>query len=712
MGSGRQAKQTRGRSDRDAGRATRTRRDVAVVYAPGVGVTREQTRKRRQRPSEQDFWAFMGLDLWNAESDLSIHQILLHWTGAYGFDLPVGRHTDSDGDEAVHLIAGTYEAQAVDGEKRICGDSVTVTSAVLDDHGIGLKLYMRVCEEHRKQAEGASPFEPNETTVWIGQPYLTADGSAGWIVAHGQRDDHEPCAAPELLALLGAADFLIGNEGRPRLPVSEEQFTEHLVEMGDEDRTASWAVVRMDTEPLRASVRSVFGEAARPSEGVMDEHLAFTQSLFATMSRATVGAAEVLFLAPRIQSFAEVVFAKDCPRDGELRCFPPGYDPARYLRDPRRKRLPVSPRVVLPSPAGSGGVVDQSSSDLISLMRDLLRAVNKQRLVALSTWVEAWCEQLDRAEEHGSASRVAAEENAVLRRVLGLPHSAAITEQDALAARDKGFEARLRKLTEVMVEDGRKASVADDERAERLVSQVGSLEQQLVSTLDLVDSLALDRQIAEEERIEAQTQVRSLQVGIQRVLEDRPELVGVLGSLLGLPGADGDADTSEQLIAPPASFEELVARLDELTPWVRFTGDADVTEGLDAQDGLGTIVTTAWDSLLAIADYARAKAEGVCDSGIEGYLADTPPGFRGLPLRRFVPRESAGAMSQFGEERVFPVPTDIEPAGRAIMEAHIRLPRVGMVTPRIHLLDQTHRDGDEAVYVGYIGPHLRTIGTN
>jgi hypothetical protein len=33
-----------------------------------------------------------------------------------------------------------------------------------------------------------------------------------------------------------------------------------------------------------------------------------------------------------------------------------------------------------------------------------------------------------------------------------------------------------------------------------------------------------------------------------------------------------------------------------------------------------------------------------------------------------------------------------------------------MVTPRIHFHDDTHASGK--IYVGYIGPHLRTKGTN
>lgn len=67
-------------------------------------------------------------------------------------------------------------------------------------------------------------------------------------------------------------------------------------------------------------------------------------------------------------------------------------------------------------------------------------------------------------------------------------------------------------------------------------------------------------------------------------------------------------------------------------------------------------------------------------------------------------------MATWGDQREFPVPPEVNPAGRAVMEAHFKLGRVGMASPRMHILDcwGTHK----RVYVGYIGLHLRNTQTN
>ena len=67
-------------------------------------------------------------------------------------------------------------------------------------------------------------------------------------------------------------------------------------------------------------------------------------------------------------------------------------------------------------------------------------------------------------------------------------------------------------------------------------------------------------------------------------------------------------------------------------------------------------------------------------------------------------------MNQYGRERIFKVPTEVDKDGLAVMEAHFRLGKVGMISPRMHYYDNVEHD--DRIYVGYIGPHLRTDGTN
>lgn len=159
----------------------------------------------------------------------------------------------------------------------------------------------------------------------------------------------------------------------------------------------------------------------------------------------------------------------------------------------------------------------------------------------------------------------------------------------------------------------------------------------------------------------------------------------------------------------PRCFGDLLDRLRGLD-LVEFTGDERIAVGLDANDTTGTMVAVAWECLLSVDDYARAKSTGAHQGNLKTYLLDPPRGFRAVPLGKFGERESAITMDQWGEDRRFPVPRDVDSTGASLMETHFKLPRCGMLSPRLHLLDDTRRSGK--VYVGYLGPHLRNTQTN
>jgi hypothetical protein len=161
----------------------------------------------------------------------------------------------------------------------------------------------------------------------------------------------------------------------------------------------------------------------------------------------------------------------------------------------------------------------------------------------------------------------------------------------------------------------------------------------------------------------------------------------------------------------PESFESLIGRLDELeADGVIFTGTAAHALDLDDVDSLRKLVRAAWESLLVLADYVRARRAGVCDKGVEGYLKATPEGFRQMPLGKHAANETRRTMDAWGGERRFPVPTDVGQDGSAVMEAHFKLGRVGMVSPRLYYLDRWIQN--QHVYVGYIGAHLTNTKSN
>jgi hypothetical protein len=161
----------------------------------------------------------------------------------------------------------------------------------------------------------------------------------------------------------------------------------------------------------------------------------------------------------------------------------------------------------------------------------------------------------------------------------------------------------------------------------------------------------------------------------------------------------------------PESFEDLLDRWDDAElPGVEFTGDGTKAIALDRVDTLETAVRAAWDALLVLADYLRARSERACQEGVHGYLRHTPDGFRQMSHSRHAPNESRATMEAWGGQRVFPVPADVEITRRATMEAHFRLGSLGMVSPRLYYVDRwtTNR----RIYVGYIGRHLRNTKTN
>ncbi len=162
---------------------------------------------------------------------------------------------------------------------------------------------------------------------------------------------------------------------------------------------------------------------------------------------------------------------------------------------------------------------------------------------------------------------------------------------------------------------------------------------------------------------------------------------------------------------PPGSFVELLANLPDL-PGIEFTGDESIAVRLDVHDPLGLWATKTWAVLQALSDYAQASGAGRCDRDVHGYLLHLPDGCRGYSANKHATNESEDVQnsSKFSDARYFPVPDDVDPAGRIAMMAHFKIAQSGLISPRLHYYDDVTRSGK--VYIGYIGPHLPTKRTN
>lgn len=161
----------------------------------------------------------------------------------------------------------------------------------------------------------------------------------------------------------------------------------------------------------------------------------------------------------------------------------------------------------------------------------------------------------------------------------------------------------------------------------------------------------------------------------------------------------------------PSNVLDVVARIDAgKLPGVVFTGDVDLVTAVQERDTVGTAAKAAWDACCALADYVRVMSDGTFEGSVDHYLKHAPEGCRVVPTRKHAFGETEVTMNQYGADRIFPVPTSVDPSGTATMTAHFKLAVIGRFTPRLYYLDRVRQDGK--VYIGYIGRHLRNTQTN
>lgn len=201
---------------------------------------------------------------------------------------------------------------------------------------------------------------------------------------------------------------------------------------------------------------------------------------------------------------------------------------------------------------------------------------------------------------------------------------------------------------------------------------------------------------------------------LERVRTAELNLQKLYGQLAKLQTTEIDYSPAEftGIDVPPGDFDELIMRVDELK-LISFTGDPAVTRKLDEQHDSYTWVWKTWDGLLALNDYANARKAGIFTSGGLKQYFDTPPAqCKSFPASKVAAVESDSVRStpKYHDARIFAVPTKVDETGLAFMESHLKIAQAGMISPRVHFFDDTAKTG--IVYVGHIGPHLPTQGSN
>ncbi len=222
---------------------------------------------------------------------------------------------------------------------------------------------------------------------------------------------------------------------------------------------------------------------------------------------------------------------------------------------------------------------------------------------------------------------------------------------------------------------------------------------------DVEDDRDLVRARLEDEQLDhAETQAELLKAKLE------------LDRLRGILSRTGRVDQTRAATAAaqsPGSFAELLERLDEhVLSYVIFTGDPKNALELDDFDPLGTWAAKSWDALRVLDGYAAARRRGEFSKGVHAYLGHTPPGRPGYPPGAHSTQESEPVerSPKLRKLRVFPVPTGLHPDGAIFMDAHFKIARKGLVSPRIYYHDDAGQTGK--IYVGYIGKHLPNAHTN
>jgi hypothetical protein len=160
--------------------------------------------------------------------------------------------------------------------------------------------------------------------------------------------------------------------------------------------------------------------------------------------------------------------------------------------------------------------------------------------------------------------------------------------------------------------------------------------------------------------------------------------------------------------SPPGGFAELLDWIGTSLPRIMFTGNADATLSLDQRPESTTWARTSWEVLRALQAYADAKAGEGFSGDFKIWCQSPPRGESAIPAGKVVRDESETVRhhAKWRRQREFPVPCEIDPAGKVFMGAHIRIgaSSAGQINPRLYLHDGTAQTGQ--VYVGYLGPHL------
>lgn len=253
------------------------------------------------------------------------------------------------------------------------------------------------------------------------------------------------------------------------------------------------------------------------------------------------------------------------------------------------------------------------------------------------------------------------------------------------------------------------------EREERAIKERNRLRKELDRMICMIRDSDLGKAIeareAAEREVEAAEELLDEQTHVVALL--RQENTRLRKELARLGSACTFEAASSEEGPAPSSWDDFFEKASKLEHVVL----GDVQPGVDKlrrQVQEDVWLDRSWKALQALEEYAQLKKERGAEAlpHFSAYLSD-PLAEHVIPRTRYSSTESKGVMmnGRFVAARTFPVPEEVDPSGKVVMEAHIRVGSGKPPAPRMHFHDDTSGNTGK-VYVGYIGPHLPNYQTN
>jgi hypothetical protein len=433
-------------------------------------------------------------------------------------------------------------------------------------------------------------------------------------------------------------------------------------------------------------------------------------------TRDTRGLGQVAVLDPdATKQFNEIVGATHSVLPGTIRTYDVDVDPA-FPADARRHRVIGTRRLAGPDAvvqrllaevARNHAARREFPSSVKTELRSLIRIEDPMLIEALSR-------PADDISDHITSEVIKAEPvNATTDSKAKTSHSIAVPRSSTLADEASAYLSQVELVQEILgIETITTESLAQFATFKVLNQRLTDrITQELFERRQQIDDLRF-----EIDGLRGALEDQELDLAI--ALDDASRLAAESRWLRSKLADVGEREAyalipDDQLIHRPESFSELCEMLPTLAKkGVEFTGSVDTVEYLDAVDTIGRVAGVAWDCLITICDYIRARNDEAFTGGLAAYVGSAPAGYSSVSQRKFGKSESESVRNdkKLLLERTFPVPQSVNSEGETVMLAHFKLASLATVSPRMYVLDNYAKDGK--VYVGYIGRHLTNTMTN